>query len=57
MAVRVLLEFIDEDAAKASARGAVVVAWAREGEQDFAGEAGSQEHGGTVRHEPRLGWG
>jgi hypothetical protein len=38
-------EFVDEDPAEASARGGVVAARAREGEQDFAGEARSSEYG------------
>ena len=48
-------EFVDEDPAQASARGAVVVARAREGEQDFAGEAGSSEHGRMAWQEPGQG--
>jgi len=46
------VELIDEDSTKASARGAfvvacdvVVVGWAGEGEQNFAGEVGGGEHG------------
>jgi hypothetical protein len=56
------VEFIDEDSMKASARGAVidacdavVVARAREGEQDFAGEVGGQEHRGMAWYEPGQG--
>ena len=55
-------EFVDEDPAEASARsavpvarGAVVVAWAREGEQDFAGEVGDHEHGRMAWREPGQG--
>jgi Zinc-binding dehydrogenase len=57
------VEFVDEDAAEASqrgavmvARGAVVAARAREGEQDFAGEAGDHEHGRMAWYEPGQGW-
>jgi hypothetical protein len=57
------VKFIDEDPMKASARGpliaaydAVVAAWAREGEQDFAGEVGSHENGRMTWDEPGKGW-
>ena len=56
-----LVEFVDEDSAQAGAggavvvRGAVVVARAREGEQDFAGEVGGHEHGGMAWYEPGQG--
>jgi hypothetical protein len=56
------VEFVDEDPAEASARGAVpvargavVVARAREGEQDLAGEVGDHEHGRMAGHEPGQG--
>ena len=52
-------EFIDEDPAEAGEGAAVVAVFgvtvgarAREGEQDFAGEAGDREHGGMARQEP-----
>ena len=57
------VEFIDEDSTEAGRRAAVegacsgvVVAWAGEGEQDFAGEAGGREHGGMAWEEPGEGW-
>jgi hypothetical protein len=57
-----LAELVDEDSVKASAREAVVVACdavvvarAREGEQDFAGEVGGQEHGRSAWYEPGKG--
>jgi hypothetical protein len=56
------VEFVDEDSMKASAcdavvvaRDAVVVVWAREGEQDFAGEVGGYEHGRMAWYEPGQG--
>jgi hypothetical protein len=56
------VEFVDEDSMKASACDAVVVAcdavvvvWAREGEQDFAGEVGGHEHGRMAWYEPGQG--
>src|SRR5581483_12433083 len=56
------VEFVDEDSTEASlrravvvARGGVVVAWAGEGEQDFAGETGDQVHGGMAWCEPGQG--
>jgi len=50
-----LAEFVDENPAKASARGMVVFARAREGEQDFASEPGSREHGRMAWQEPGQG--
>jgi hypothetical protein len=49
------VEFVDEDSMEASACGAVVVAWAREGEHDFAGEVGGPEHGRMAWYEPGQG--
>jgi hypothetical protein len=49
------VEFVDEDSMKASACDAVMVVWAGESEQDFAGEVGGHEHGRMGWYEPGQG--